>query len=110
MQQTLKRKTTWSRIEYDPLPLTPEDWGKICSPPWTKATRRVIGELFKRDGHAFGDELFSEGSAMKYVNRIFIQANVPYRLRHDIDGQRPEREGWDPPVMQWRYELRRILN
>lgn len=65
------------------IELTPEEWGEICSVPWTPATRGVIGTLFARNGQGWGDEILGCYSRMLQVNRILIAHGLPYRIRRN---------------------------
>lgn len=62
--------------------LTADEWGEICSKPWTRATRTVIGGLYAGNGDADANAA-CEGawSRVCQTNRIFIKLGLPYRIR-----------------------------
>jgi hypothetical protein len=62
--------------------LSPDDWGKICSLPWSEMNQRIIGRLLTADGNGLADDIL-EGriATARRISRFFAAHELPYRLQ-----------------------------
>ena len=85
MAKTRKGRARQVRVITKHRYLTPREWGKVCSAPWTPATRPLIGALFAGNGGfvTVDADTACEGSWSRVMqaNRLFIRHGLPFRIR-----------------------------
>jgi len=60
---------------------TEKDWLQIMTYPWTSSTRPSVMRLRAANGRGMLGEIFGRLTKLMQVNRVFVLAKAPYRIR-----------------------------